>query len=259
MDEKRAGGAVVLCVGSHGVAESTLRVAAVRARRAGEVLVLLHVAEVDEPSVVEAATDRLDAALAEAQVVVGARLRLEPVLAVGGVLASVASEVAGASLVVLERPAVVRLGGLERRTSLTAALVEHLDVPILVVPRLWPATRALADSLPASWHDRRDPRTVAVVLDDPAECRQVVNAGLQGAADIGGAVELVRGWEVDRAAVVAASRGANLMIVGRGGSEGGLSLAGRAALHESICPVLVVDVPAPVEPLAEVIPFRRRA
>lgn len=258
MDGKRASGAVVLCVGRHGVAASTLRVAATRARRASGVLVLLHVVEGGDPTDLGPATTFLDAVVAEAEALLGARVRLQPLLAVGGVLEGVSSEADGAALVVLERPALVRLGGLVRRTSLTTALVEHLDVPILVVPGLWPAARAVRDDLPASWHGRRS-GTVAVVLDDPAECRQVVNAGLQGAADIGGVVELVRGWEADRAAVVAASRDAELVVVGRGGSLGGLSVTGRTALHESVCPVLVVDVPAPVEALAEVLPFRRRA
>ena len=248
----------MLCVGSHGVGESVLRLAGSRARRAGR-LRLLHVAEVTTPLALEAAQARLDEVARHAYDLLGGRVPLEQVLVAGDVLDGVSAHVADAALVVLERPAVVRLGGLVRRTSLTSALVQHLTTPMLVVPGLWPAARVVSDGLPASWHDRHAQRTVAVVLDDPAECRHVVNAGLEGAADLGGSVELVRGWEADRAAVVAASRAASLMVVGRGGREGGLSVAGRAALHESACPVLVVDVPVEAEPLAEVIPFRRRA
>lgn len=258
MDVKRGGRAVVLCVGSHGVAESVLRVAGSRARRTARRLRLLHVAEATSPMALEAAQERLDLATREAHRLLEGRVVLEQVLVAGEVLDGVTSHVADAALVVVERPAVVRLQGLVRRTSLTSALVEHLEVPVLVVPGLWPTARVLVDGLPPRWHDGQEQRTVAVLLDDPASCRPVVNAGLEGAADVGGSVELVRGWEADRTAIVEASRGASLMVIGRDRHEG-LSVAGRTALHEALCPVLVIDAPVEQEPLAEVIPLRRRA
>lgn len=231
---------VLLCVGSHGVGAATLRVATTRARRSGGVLRLLHVAETTTPMGLEEAQQRLDPVAEAARSLGGGAVRVEPVLAFAEVLDQVWGAAATAALVVLERPAVVRLGGLRRRTSLTTALVEHLEAPVVVVPGLWPAARV-----------------VGVLLDEPAECRQVVGAGLESAADLGGAVELLRGWEVGRAGVVAASRGANLLVVGRGGRAGGLSVSGRVALHESVCPVLVVPVPPAEEDLATVLPFRR--
>lgn len=248
----------MLCVGSHGVAESVLRVAGARARRSGRRLRLLHVAEETTPWGLEAAQGRLDRAALDADALLGGTVALEQVLAVGDVLDGVTAHVADAALVVLERPAVVRLDRLVRRTSLTAALVEHLPVPILVVPGLWPTARVQHDGLPPSWHAAHEQRTVAVLLDDPGSCRFVVNAGLESAADVGGSVELVRGWEADRAAVVEASRGASLVVVGREPDDG-LSVSGKVALHESLCPVLVIDAPVEQEPLAEVIPLRRRA
>ena len=258
MDEQRGVGAVVLCVGSHGVAESVLRVAGARARRTGRRLRLLHVAEETTPLGLEVAETRLDRAARDAHALLGGAVLLERVLVAGDVLDGVTAHVADAALVVIERPAVVRLSGLVRRTSLTAALVEHLEVPMLVVPGLWPTARVQLDGLPPSWHAAHEQRTVAVLLDDPASCRPVVNAGLESAADVGGSVELVRGWEADRVAVVEASRGASLVVVGRDGDRG-LSVAGKLALHESLCPVLVIDAPVEDEPLAEVIPLRRRA
>ena len=248
---------VLLCVGRHGVGAATLRTATTRARRAGGVLRLLHVAETTTPMGLEEAQQRLDPVAEAARSLAGGSVRVEPVLAFGEVLDQVWSAAASAALVVLERPAVVRLGGLRRRTSLTTALVEHLEAPVVVVPGLWPTARVAADGLPPVWHGGREPRTVGVLLDEPAECRQVVGAGLESAADLGGAVELLRGWEVGRAGVVAASHGASLLVVGRGGRAGGLSVSGRVALHESVCPVLVVPVPPAEEDLATVLPFRR--
>lgn len=257
MVDEREGGAVLLCVGSHGLGAAALRTAVGRARRGPGVLRLLHVAETTTPCGVEAGQALLEPVVSAARELAGATVRVEVELAFGEVLDHVRSAAEGASLVVLERPAVVRLGGLQRRTPLTAALVEHLDVLVLVVPRLWPVARVVGDALPPLWHVAREERAVAVLLDDPAECRQVVNAGMAAAADLGGAVELLRGWEIDRAGVVAASRAASLVVVGRGGRAGGLSVAGRVALHEAVCPVMVVQVPAAVEELATVLPFRR--
>jgi hypothetical protein len=250
-------GPVLLCVGRHGLGESALRVAVSRARRGGGVLRLLHVAETTTPMGLEEAQECLDVVAGAAREFAGTSVQVEPVLAFGEVLDHVRSAADTASLVVLERPAVVRLGGLRRRTSLTTALVEHLETSMVVVPGLWPTARAVGLTLPPGWHGARDPRTVGVLLDEPAECRQVVGAGLASAADLGGAVELLRGWEVDRAGVVAASRSASLLVVGRGGRVDGLSVAGRVALHESVCPVLVVQVPPAAEDLATVLPFRR--
>jgi hypothetical protein len=247
---------VLLCVGRHGVGAATLRVATTRARRTGGVLRLLHVAETTTPMGLEEAQQRLDPVAEAARSLGGGAVRVEPVLAFGEVLDHVWGAAATAALVVLERPAVVRLGGLRRRASLTTALVEHLEAPVVVVPGLWPTARATADGLPPVWHGGREPRTVGVLLDEPPECRQVVGAGLESAAALGGAVELLRG-EVGRAGVVAASRGSSLLVVGRGGRAGGLSVSGRVALHESVCPVLVVPVPPAEEDLATVLPFRR--
>jgi nucleotide-binding universal stress UspA family protein len=248
---------VLLCVGSHGVGAATLRVATSRARRSGGVLRLLHVAETTTPMGLEEAQQRLDPVAEVARSFGGDSVRVEPVLAFGEVLDQVWSAAATAALVVLERPAVVRLGGLRRRTSLTTALVEHLEAAVVVVPGRWSAARVDGDGLPPGWHGPRGPRTVGVLLDEPAECRQVVGAGLESAADLRGAVELLRGWEVGRARVVAASRRASLLVVGRGGRAGGLSVSGRVALHESGCPVLVVPVPPAEEDLATVLQFRR--
>lgn len=251
---------VLLCVGSHGVGRAALRVATTRARRSGGVLRLLHVAETTTPVGLESAQRHLDPVADAARALAGTSVRVEATLAFGEVLDHVRDAAATCSLVVLERPAVVRLGGLRRRTSLTTALVEHLESSVVVVPGLWPSAGLVGvagGGLSAVRPVARGARTVGVLLDEPAECRQVVGAGLASAADLGGAVELLRGWEADRAGVVAASRGSSLLVVGRGGRAGGLSVSGRVALHESACPVLVVQVPPAEEDLATVLPFRR--
>lgn len=264
--DDRAQRHILVAVGTTGVGAAAVTYAATEATRAGVGVHLVHVlpplTEVDaaERARLEVVgAYRLKIAARLARECSGASVQVTAEMAEGAAGDVLIERSSAARLVVLERPGLVVLGGLDI-PSVTRGLAVHSAAPVVVVP--------------ARWAGRPETETPVVIasIDDPSQSGAVIPAAMAAGQALQASLEFVHSWwyadseaePVDgvtdlkiapgRAAhaLVEASRHAELIVAARRAGEAGdwLSHATGAALYEAVCPVLVISEDQPHDALA---------
>jgi len=264
-------GCVLLCVGETAPATTTLELCVQEALRRGTGVLLLHVLSLgghrgdEQARQVTIAHARMSLAQKRAREVAAARVEVAVTMRHGSVIETIVERGERASLIVMERPALVKLAA-DPSPSVTATVAELASTPTVTVPVLWHQgeDEIAVEHLPWQWIEQGKRPVVTVVLDDPGDSRHTLESAIAEADRRNANVEFLHSWnDPDRrpsAAIAEVSARSALLVVGsRTGEDEPLTAISRAAIHESKCPVLVVPIDHDEQEPAPVLPLRRAA